>query len=357
MSIKVAINGFGRIGRLVVRAMAEQGLLGKEFDLVAIATRDCDAAYEAYKFKYDSAQGRAPEQVSTRKSSPDKEKDDVLLINDYAIPLIQRASQPSALPWRELGVDYVIESSGRFNNQEAAMGHVEAGAQKVILTAPGKGGVKTLLMGVNHASYDPKEDHVISNASCTTNCLAPLVYVMIKEGLGIEKGLMTTIHAYTATQLTVDGTSLKNWRLGRAAAQNIIPTTTGAAKAVAEVIPEVKGIMTGMAFRVPTVTGSVVDLTVLTKKDSSIEEIDGLMRTASETYLKGILQYQTDPIVSSDIIGCDYSSVYDSQATLANNLPDEKRFFKIIGWYDNEWAYSLRTVDMLRYMIEQDQKH
>lgn len=357
MAIKVAINGFGRIGRLVLRAFADKNLLGKEIDVVAITTRDCDAEYEAYKLNYDSAQGRFKHKISSKKSSPDKEKDDVLVIEGQDdIQLIVRADHPSKLPWKELGVDYVIESSGRFNDKEAAEGHIAAGAKKVILTAPGKGGVKTLLMGVNHENYDSKEDTVISNASCTTNCLAPLVHVLIKEGIGIEKGLMTTIHAYTATQLTVDGTSQKNWRLGRAAADNIIPTTTGAAKAVSEVIPEVKGIMTGMAFRVPTITGSVVDLTVTTKKDTSIEEIDSLMKKASETYLKGILDYNTDPIVSTDVIGYDYSSVYDSQATLANNLPDEKRFFKIISWYDNEWAYAMRTVDMLMYIAEEDSK-
>ncbi len=360
MAIKVAINGFGRIGRLVLRAFADRDLLGKEIDVVAITTRDCDAAYEAYKLNYDSAQGRFKYKISSKKSSADKPHDDVLVVHgkngEDAIQLITRADHPSKLPWKELAVDYVIESSGKFNNLDDAKGHLEAGAKKVILTAPGKGGVKTFVMGVNHENYVPEEDHVISNASCTTNCLAPVVHVLIKEGIGIEKGLMTTIHAYTSSQFAVDSTSTKNWRIGRAAATNIIPTTTGAAKAVAEVIPEVKGIMTGMAFRVPTITGSAVDLTVTTKRDTSIEEIDSLMKKASESYLKGVLEYTKDPIVSTDVIGNDASSIYDSEASLKNNLPGEKRFFKLVSWYDNEWGYSMRTVDMLLYVAEKDGK-
>jgi glyceraldehyde 3-phosphate dehydrogenase len=354
MAIKVGINGFGRIGRLVFRAMHDQGLLGKEIDLVAVADFNTDADYFAYQIKYDSAQGRFNGEITTKKSSPDKEVNDIFVVDGDEILCVPAAKTPAELPWKELGVDYVIESTGAFTDMAKAEGHIQAGAKKVLLTAPGKGGVKTIVMGVNENEYDPKEHNVISNASCTTNCLAPVVHVLLKEGFGIEKGLMTTIHAYTASQHTVDSVSVKKPRLGRAAASNIIPTTTGAAKAVGEVLPEVKGKLTGMAFRVPVITGSVVDLTVTTEKETSIEEIDAAMKKASETYLKGRLEYTKDDIVSSDIVGHPLSSVYDSSATLDNNLKGEKNFFKIISWYDNEWGYSNRVVDLLRYVADHE---
>merc|ERR1712232_589108 len=230
------------------------------------------------------------------------------------------------------------------------MGHIEAGAKKVIISAPGKGDLRTLVMGVNHTEYDKATMHVVSNASCTTNCLAPLVNVLLKEGVGIEKGLMTTIHAYTATQKTVDGPSNKDWRGGRAAACNIIPSATGAVKAVGECIPAVKGKLTGMAFRVPTPDVSVVDLTFTAEKDTSIKEIDAMLKKASETYMQGILGVTEEELVSSDFIHNNNSSIYDSLATLQNNLPGEKRFFKIVSWYDNEWGYSNRVVDLLMHM-------
>ena len=207
-------------------------------------------------------------------------------------------------------------------------------------------------MGVNENEYKASEHHVVSNASCTTNCLAPVVHVLLKEGFGIETGLMTTIHAYTATQKTVDGVSLKDWRGGRAAAVNIIPSTTGAAKAVGEVLPTTKGKLTGMSFRVPTPTGSVVDLTIRTEKDTSIEEIDKAIKKASESYLKGVLAYCDEEIVSTDIIHDPHSSIYDSKATLQNNLPGEKRFFKLVSWYDNEWGYSNRVIDLLKFITK-----
>jgi len=227
---------------------------------------------------------------------------------------------------------------------------LKAGAKKVIITAPAKGDLRTFLMGVNHWEYDPKVHHVVSNASCTTNCLAPLVYVLLKEGVGLETGLMTTIHSYTATQKTVDGPSKKDWRGGRAAAINLIPSTTGAAKAVGEVLPAIKGKLTGMSFRVPTPDVSVVDLTFRSARDTSIEEIDSLLKKASETYLRGILGYTEEELVSTDFIHDPRSSIYDSLATLQNNLKGEKRFFKIVSWYDNEWGYSNRVVDLLMYM-------
>jgi glyceraldehyde 3-phosphate dehydrogenase len=253
---------------------------------------------------------------------------------------------PSQLPWKELGVEIVIESTGLFTDSEKAKGHLAAGAKKVLISAPAKGEVKTIVMGVNDNEYDSAKHNIVSNASCTTNCLAPLVHVILKEGVGIETGLMTTIHSITATQKTVDGPSKKDWRGGRAASINIIPSTTGAAKAVGEVLPAVKGKMTGMSFRIPTPDVSVVDLTFRSTRDSSIEEIDGLLKKASETYLKGILGYCTDEVVSTDFIHDDRSSIYDSKATLQNNLKGEKRFFKVVSWYDNEWGYSVRTVDL-----------
>jgi glyceraldehyde 3-phosphate dehydrogenase len=350
MAIKVAINGFGRIGRLVFNALVEQGLLGRECDVVAVVDVSTDANYFAYQLRYDSVHGKFPGKVTTEKSVASLEEEDVLIVNGHKIRCVLATKTPDLLPWKEMGVDYVIESTGLFTDAEKAGLHLKAGAKKVIITAPGKGNVKTLVMGVNEGEYDPKAHAVVSNASCTTNCLAPLVHVLLKEGVGIENGLMTTIHAYTATQKTVDGPSKKDWRGGRAAAINIIPSTTGAAKAVGEVLPAVKGKLTGMAFRVPTPDVSVVDLTFRSAKDTSIEEIDGLMRKASETYLKGILEYAKEELVSTDFIHSRSSSIYDSLATLQNNLKGEKRFFKVVSWYDNEWGYSNRVVDLLRYM-------
>ncbi len=253
-----------------------------------------------------------------------------------------------------MGADYVIESTGLFTDSEKAKGHLAAGAKKVILSAPGKGEVKTLVMGVNEGEYDPAKHHIVSNASCTTNCLAPLVHVLLKEGIGIETGLMTTIHAYTATQKTVDGPSKKDWRGGRAAAINTIPSSTGAAKAVGEVLPATKGKLTGMSFRVATPDVSVVDLTFRSVRDTSIEEIDGLMKKASQTYLKDILGVTEEELVSTDFIHDPRSSIYDSLATVQNNLKGEKRFFKVVSWYDNEWGYSNRVVDLIKYMAKRD---
>merc|ERR1719497_155613 len=266
--------------------------------------------------KYDSTHGHFKHEIKV--TAPD-----VLVVNDQKIKCVMASREgPKALPWGDLGVEYVIESTGLFVDAEKAKGHIEAGAKKVIISAPGKGGVKTLVMGVNHTEYDKAAHDVVSNASCTTNCLAPIVHVIMKEGIGIEKGLMTTIHAYTATQKTVDGVSAKDWRGGRAAACNIIPSTTGAAKAVGEVLPVTKGKLTGMAFRVPTPDVSVVDLT-----------------------------FTAEELVSTDFVHNCNSSIYDSKATLQNNLPGEKRFFKIVSWYDNEWGYSNRVVDLLKFMI------
>src|SRR5215472_2347214 len=345
MAVKVAINGFGRIGRLVFRAMVEQGLVGKDVQVVAVGDI-VPADNLAYLLKYDSTQGRFNGTVGSEKSAADKAEDDVLIVNGQKMHVVS-AKEPSLLPWKQLGVEVVIESTGLFTDVDKSKGHLIAGAKKVIITAPAKGECPTLVMGVNHDKYDPKQHNIVSNASCTTNCLAPLVYVLLKEGFGVEEGLMTTVHSYTATQKTVDGPSRKDWKGGRAAAVNLIPSTTGAAKAVGLVCPEVKGKLTGMSFRVPTPAVSVVDLTVRTTKKTSYQEICGKMKEASQTYLKGILAYTTDEVVSTDFLHDSHSSIYDAGSGIELN----NRFFKLVSWYDNEWGYSNRCVDLLRYMI------
>jgi glyceraldehyde 3-phosphate dehydrogenase len=351
MAVKVAINGFGRIGRLVLRAMADKSVLGKDIDIVAVVDVVNDAKYFAYQLKYDSVHGTFKGDVSSKKSKADLEVDDILVINGEETKCILATKDPSQLPWKDLGVDVVIESTGLFTDSEKAKGHLTAGAKKVLISAPGKGDVKTVVMGVNDNELKP-EHKIISNASCTTNCLAPVVHVLLKEGIGVEVGIMTTIHAYTATQKTVDGPSKKDWRGGRAAAINIIPSTTGAAKAVGEVLPSTKGKLTGMSFRVPTANVSVVDLTFRSAKDTSIKEIDELLKKASKTYMKGILGYTEEELVSTDFNHDERSSIYDSLATMQNNFKDEKRFFKIVTWYDNEWGYSNRCVDLLMKMTK-----
>ncbi len=351
MAVKIAINGFGRIGRLVFRAIAEQGMIGKDVEVVAVGDI-VPADNLAYLLKYDSTQGRFQGQVGSKKSAPDKAEDDVLVVNGKDI-LVVSARTPAELPWKALGVDVVIESTGLFtdaakDNPKSCYGHITAGAKKVVISAPGKNEDITMVMGVNDGKYDPAKHHIISNASCTTNCLAPVVHVLLKEGFGVEEGLMSTIHAYTATQKTVDGPSKKDWKGGRSAALNIIPSTTGAAKAVGLVIPEVKGKLTGMAFRVPTPTVSVVDLTVRTVKDTSYAEISAAMKKASETYLKGILHYTEDEVVSTDFLHSNASSIFDKGSGLELN----KRFFKLVSWYDNEWGYSCRVADLIKFMIQ-----
>jgi glyceraldehyde 3-phosphate dehydrogenase (phosphorylating) len=346
MAVNVGINGFGRIGRLVFNALIDRGYFGKDIKVVAVVDVNPDAKYFAYQLKYDSVHGRFNGELKTEKSDPKLEEDDILIVNGQKIKCVNATKEPSQLPWKELGVEYVIESTGLFTHSDKAKGHLEAGAKKVIISAPGKGDVKTVVLGVNENEYDPAKHNIISNASCTTNCLAPVVHVLLKEGIGIETGIMSTIHSYTATQRTVDGPSKKDWRGGRAAAINIIPSTTGAAKAVGEVLPVVKGKLTGMSFRIPTADVSVVDLTFRSVKETSIKEIDALMKKASETYLKDILGYCNEEVVSSDFIHDNRSSIYDSLATLQNNFKDEKRFFKIVSWYDNEWGYSCRVADL-----------
>jgi len=343
---RIAINGFGRIGRLVFRALYTQGLFGKEVEVVAVGDI-VPADNLAYLLKYDSIQGKFEGTVTSKKSSPDKTDDDVLVVDGKDVKVVS-AKTPAELPWKALGVDYVIESTGLFTEAEKAKGHIAAGAKKVMISAPGKNEDITIVMGVNHEKYDPATHNIVSNASCTTNCLAPVVHVVLKEGFGLSEGLMTTVHSYTATQKTVDGPSKKDWKGGRSAAINIIPSTTGAAKAVGLVLPQVKGKLTGMSFRVPTPTVSVVDLTFRTEKETSIAEINAAMKRASETYMKGFLGYTTDEVVSSDFIHDARSSIYDAGSSLELN----KNFFKLVSWYDNEWGYSNRCVDLLQYMIK-----
>jgi glyceraldehyde 3-phosphate dehydrogenase len=345
MAVKVAINGFGRIGRLVFRAIEEQGMIGKDVEIVAVGDI-VPADNLAYLLKYDSTQGRFKGTVSSRKSAPDKPDDDILIVNGRDIHVVS-AKDPAGLPWKQLGAQLVIESTGLFTDAEKSKGHLAAGAKKVIISAPAKNEDVTIVLGVNEQKYDPAKHNIISNASCTTNCLAPVVHVLLKEGFGVEEGLMTTIHSYTATQKTVDGPSKKDWKGGRSAAINLIPSTTGAARAVGLVCPEVKGKLTGMSFRVPTPTSSCVDLTVRTVKDTSYAEISAAMKKASQTYLKGILDYTEDEVVSTDFIHSSFSSIFDQGSGIELN----KRFFKLIAWYDNEWGYSCRVADLVKFMI------
>lgn len=332
MAIRVAINGFGRIGRLTFRIITESH---KDVEIVAINDL-VPAENLAYLLKYDSVHGKSKFTVIS-----DGEH---LIVNNSKIPVFSERD-PLNLPWKELGVDYVIESTGLFTHADDAKKHLTAGAKRVILSAPAKGGVPTFVMGVNHEGYDPKTHQIVSNASCTTNCLAPLTKVVL-DNFGIEEGLMTTIHSITATQPTVDGPSKKDFRGGRAAGINIIPSSTGAAKAVALAIPEVQGKLTGMAFRIPTIDVSVVDLTVKTEKETSYEEICAAMKSASESSMKGILEYTNEPVVSTDFIGSHYSCIFDEGAGIALN----SRFYKLVAWYDNEVGYSSRIVDLVKYM-------
>src|ERR1700759_1956637 len=344
MSTRIAINGFGRIGRLVFRALYTQGLFGKDVAVVALGGI-VPADNLAYLLKYESIQGGFEGTVSSKKPGTDKEADDVLVVDGKEIHVVS-AKTPAELPWKKYNVDYVIESTGLFTEAEKAKGHIAAGARKVIISAPAKGEDITIVMGVNHEKYDAGKHHILSNASCTTNCLAPVVHVLLKEGFGVDEGLMTTVHAYTATQKTVDGPSKKDWKGGRAAAINIIPSTTGAAKDVGLVCPEVKGKLTGMSFRVPTPAVSVVDLTFRTIKETTYKEICAAMKAASETYLKGVLGYTEDEVVSTDFLHDARSSIFDAGSGMELN----SRFFKLVSWYDNEWGYSNRCVDLLKHI-------
>ncbi|KAK2556487.1 Glyceraldehyde-3-phosphate dehydrogenase [Acropora cervicornis] len=331
--VKVGINGFGRIGRLVMRASLEH----PEVQVVAVNDPFIDLEYMEYMFKYDSTHGRFKGTTEV--------KDGKLVINGNPIS-VYALKDPAAIPWKDAGADFVVESTGVFTTTEKASAHLKGGAKKVIISAP-SADAPMFVMGVNEKTYDAATMNVVSNASCTTNCLAPLAKV-INDNFGIEEGLMTTIHAYTATQKTVDGPSGKKWRDGRGANQNVIPATTGAAKAVGKVIPELNGKLTGMAFRVPVPDVSVVDLTCRLKKPTSYEEIKKVVKKASETDLKGFLAYTEDQVVSSDFISDTHSSVFDALAGIQLN----PTFVKLVSWYDNEYGYSHRVVDLIEYMAK-----
>ena len=332
MTIRVAINGFGRIGRMVVRAANKN----PNVDIVAINDL-VPPDNLAYLLKYDSTHGKFDGDVQAEGNG--------IIVDGNKITCTSERD-PADLPWGKLNVDYVIESTGLFTTSEKAEEHLQAGAKKVVISAPAKSPeIKTLVMGVNNSKYDPSVDNVVSNASCTTNCLAPIVKVVL-DNYGIEEGLMTTVHSVTSTQPTVDGPSKKDWRGGRGGPQNIIPASTGAAKAVALCIPEIAGKLTGMSLRVPTPNVSVVDLTVRLSKSTSYDNICAAMKAASDGPLKGILGYTEDDVVSSDFIGSPFSSIFDAGAGIALN----DKFFKLISWYDNEMGYSCRLIDLIEYM-------
>ena len=335
--LKVGINGFGRIGRLVFRA----GIDNPNIEFVGINDL-VPPENLAYLLKYDSTHGKFNGVIQA--------KEDGIVVNGQFIPCVS-VRNPAELPWGKLGADYVVESTGLFTTYETASNHLKAGAKRVIISAPTKDPeqVKTLLIGVNHDLFDPEKDTVVSNASCTTNCLAPIAKV-INDNFGLAEGLMTTVHAMTATQPTVDGPSKKDLRAGRSAAQNIIPASTGAAKAVALVLPELKGKLTGMAFRVPTPDVSVVDLTFRTEKSTSYQEICNAMKAAAAGEMRGILGYTEEAVVSTDFQGNFHSSIFDAGAGIELN----SNFFKVVSWYDNEWGYSCRVVDLMLSMAEKE---
>lgn len=337
--MKIAINGLGRIGRLILRIIAEQKVPG----LDVVAVNDIAPVDNlAYLLKYDTVHRKPQFQVEAQ--------DNQLNVDGKKIAVLQE-KDPTLLPWKKMGVEYVVESTGRFTNKEDAAKHIQAGAKRVLITAPAKNEVPTYVMGVNHTKYDPSNDFIVSNASCTTNCLAVLVKILL-DHFGIEEGLMTTVHSLTASQSTVDEPCKKDWRGGRAAGVNIIPSSTGAAKTVGICLPEVKGKLTGMAFRIPTMDVSVVDLNVRLKKDTTYEEICTVIKNESAGRYKDILAYTEDEVVSSDFIGTSYSCVFDKGAGIELN----SRFYKLIAWYDNEMGYAHRVVDLLRYMKTKETK-
>lgn len=332
MVVKIGINGFGRIGRLVARAATEKGTV----QIVAVNDPFIDVDYMVYMFKYDSTHGKFKGEVCA--------KDGKLVINGKAID-VYAERDAGAIPWGKSGADCVVESTGVFTTKEKASLHLKGGAKKVVISAP-SADAPMFVMGVNEDKYT-KDIDVLSNASCTTNCLAPLAKV-INDNFGINEGLMTTVHAMTATQKTVDAPSSKDWRGGRTASSNIIPSSTGAAKAVGKVIPELNGKLTGMAFRVPTVDVSVVDLTITLKKPATYDQIKACVKAASEGPLKGILGYTEDDVVSSDFIGDTRSSIFDSKA----GIPLSDTFVKLVSWYDNEYGYSCRVVDLITHIYK-----
>lgn len=336
MAVKVGINGFGRIGRLVYRAALSKD--SKELDFVAINDLPVGTKTLAHLLKYDSNFGTLNANIEA--------KEDALIVNGKTLKVLS-AKSPAEIPWKDYGVQIVIESSGVFTDKEKCIGHITNGqAKKIIISAPAKGQDITVVLGVNEKNYDPKKHNIISNASCTTNCLAPMAKVLL-DNFGIKSGLMTTIHSYTNDQRILD-LPHKDLRRARAAAVSMIPTSTGAAKAIGEVLPELKGRMDGLAIRVPTPDVSLTDLTCVVEKDTTPEAVNEAFKKAAETSLKGILQYLTEPLVSKDFYGSSFSCIFDSELTKVIGA----RLVKIMGWYDNEWAYSCRVVDLAEYIVK-----
>jgi glyceraldehyde 3-phosphate dehydrogenase len=350
MALRVGINGFGRIGRMVFRSICGQGLLGNGIDVNAIVDICSEADYLAYQLRHDSTHHKFRHEILPVKSSQALNKADCLSIDGHRIRCIAAPEKLDGLAWKDLDVDLVIESTGLFTDSESVVGHLRAGADKVVITAPASKDIKTIIMGINEHEYNPGRQRVISGGSCTTHCLAMLVRILIDEGIGLESGLMTAINSYTGSQRILDGFSRRDWRSGRAAAVNIVPSVTNATQILEDVLPVLKGKMAGLSFRVPTPDVSIINLAFRSTRDSSIGEIDGLMKKASETYLKGHLRYTDEELVSTDFIHDSRSAIYDSPATLRSNIAGEKRSFRIVAWYDNEWGYSNRIVDLLQYM-------
>ncbi len=336
MAVKIGINGFGRIGRLVYRAsLAKES---KDLEFVAVNDLPVGTKTLAHLLKYDSTFGTLNANVEA--------KEDSLLVNGKTLKILS-AKSPAEIPWKDYGVDIVVESTGVFTDKEKCVGHIQnGGAKKIIITAPAKGQDITIVMGVNEKKYDSAKHNIISNASCTTNCLAPMAKVLL-DNFGIKSGLMTTIHSYTNDQKILD-LPHKDLRRARAAAVSMIPTSTGAAKAIGEVLPELKGKLDGLAIRVPTPDVSLTDLTCILEKDATVEAINSAFKKASETTLKGILQYLTEPLVSKDFVGSNYSCIFDAELTKII----DNRLVKLMGWYDNEWAYSYRVVDLCEYIVK-----
>ncbi len=337
MTVKIGINGFGRIGRLVFRSAIDN----PKVEIRGINDPFLDVAYMAYLLKYDSVHGQFKGTIETGEN--------FLIVNGKKV-MVYASMEPAGIPWKDCGAEYIVESTGVFLTKEKAQGHITAGAKKVVMSAPSKDDTPMFVMGVNEDKYT-KDMTFVSNASCTTNCLAPLVKI-IHDNFGVVEGLMTTVHATTATQKTVDGPSAKDWRGGRAAAANIIPSSTGAAKAVGKVIPSLNGKLTGMSMRIPTINVSVVDLTVRLAKPTSYEDIKAAIKKASETKLKGILGYTEDAVVSTDFIGDSRTCIFDAKA----GIPLNDTFVKLVAWYDNEWGYSCKIVDLIMHMAKVDAK-
>ncbi len=338
MSIKIGINGFGRIARVVIRAAMEE----KDIEIAGINVRNADLDYLVYMLKYDTIFGRFPRELGKYENG--------IIIDGKKIP-VSSESDAKAIDWAKCGAEYIVEATGAYVTTETAMTHINSGAKKVVITAPAKDKeTPTFVMGVNHESYH-KDMQVVSNASCTTNCLAPIAKV-INDNWGIEEGLMSTIHAATAKQKVVDARSMKDWRTGRSSFGNIIPTTTGAAKAVGLVIPQLIGKLTGISYRVPVADVSLIDLNIRTKKSASYDQICLKIKQASETYMKGVIEYVDDEVVSSDFIGDPHTSIFDAREGIQLN----DTFFKVIAFYDNEYGYSTKVLELIKHMHEVDNK-